>query len=309
MFNKKAKIITTLLIAIVLCFYTSYKISYKKFSAETYKSPTTSKVILTDTKSKNNDTKKDKPNPNKKKEDKVNENKNNDEKKKEIPKKTKPSNIENKNYSYENYFNKLKEIGLYKNRFNDENLDFRYAVLQFQSSKNLNCDGIVGPETSKYLMNENNNPSDSVPETLKHGYSMVINKDKRILTVYLDGKVYKKYPVAAGASPSYTPEGKFTIVSKLINPTWISTRTGQVISGGTPQNPLGKRWLGLSIDGGSMYGIHGNNNPWSIGTNVSLGCIRMFNNDVEELFDLIPMNCPIWIGYSNNLNSWGISQK
>ncbi|MEL5899426.1 L,D-transpeptidase [Clostridium sporogenes] len=304
MFKKRSKIIASLLIAVVLCFYTSYKISYKKFTSETYKSPTTSKVILTDSKCKNDDRNKDKDkdNSNKKKEDKVNKDNN-----KEVSKETNLSNKQNKNYTYEDYFSKLKELGLYSNRFNNENLDFRYAVLQFQSSKNLICDGIIGAETSKYLMSENNNTTDSIPECLKHGYSMVINKDTRILTVYLYGKVHKKYPIAAGASPSYTPEGKFTIVSKLINPTWISPRTGQVVPGGTPENPLGKRWLGLSIDGGSMYGIHGNNSPWSIGTDSSLGCIRMFNNNVEELFDFIPMNCPIWIGNSNNLSAWGVN--
>lgn len=291
MFKKNSKIIITLFITILLCFYTSYKLSYKKFSSENYKSPTNSKIILSDTKSKNNIKRKN----------------NSNYKKEKSSKEITTSKVVDKNYTYEDYFNKLKEIGLYKNRFNNENLDFRYAVLQFQSSKNLTCDGIIGSETSKYLMDENNTPFDSIPDTLKHGYSMIINKNTRILTVYLDGKVYKKYPISSGASPSYTPEGKFTIISKLVNPTWISTKTGQVIPGGTPQNPLGRRWLGLSIDGGSMYGIHGTTSPWSIGTDSSLGCIRMFNNNVEELFNLIPINCPIWIGYSNNLQSWGVT--
>lgn len=304
MLEKKSKIITALSIACVFCFYTSYKISYKKFTSEPYKNPKTSAVFLSDTECKSTDLKKNKAKDNNKKDSNVAKEEN-----KKVSKKTETKKVENKVYSYNDHFNKLKELGLWGNKFNNEQLDFRCAVLKFQSSKNLPCDGIIGPETSKYLMNNNNSIKDTIPKNLKSGYSMVINKTTRILTVYSDGKVYKKYPIASGASPSYTPEGKFTIITKLINPTWVSPKTGQVIPGGDHKNPLGKRWLGLSIDGGSMYGIHGNVSPWSIGTNVSLGCIRMFNNDVEELYDFIPMNCPIWIGYNDNLNSWGVLQN
>ena len=64
--------------------------------------------------------------------------------------------------------------------------------------------------------------------------------------------------------------------------------------------------MGLSIKGGGTYGIHGNSNIDSIGTYASLGCIRMFNKDVEYLYDLIPMGTPVWIGNETILNDLGV---
>lgn len=158
-------------------------------------------------------------------------------------------------------------------------------------------------------MDEKKEISDTLPQDFPDEYAIVINKDTRILTVYKNKNIYKKYPIAAGRDPSYTPEGKFTIVSKIINPSWYNSKTDKVIAGGIPENPLGKRWLGLSLKGGSIYGIHGNNTPWSIGTNASSGCVRMINDDVEKLFDYIPINSAVWIGNTKKLNSWRVIQK
>jgi lipoprotein-anchoring transpeptidase ErfK/SrfK len=93
------------------------------------------------------------------------------------------------------------------------------------------------------------------------------------------------------------------------NPTWGGGGYASPVKGGSPSNPLGYRWMGLSIKGGSIYGIHGNSSPYSIGTNASHGCIRMINSDVEELFDMIPINTAVWIGTEEKLNEWGISQE
>jgi lipoprotein-anchoring transpeptidase ErfK/SrfK len=91
-----------------------------------------------------------------------------------------------------------------------------------------------------------------------------------------DGKVYKAYPVAVGKASTPTPKGTFKIKNKQVNP------------GG----PFGVRWLGLSAPNGS-YGIHGTNNPASIGKNVSNGCIRMHNKDVTELFNLVSVGTTV----------------
>lgn len=282
MIRKKVIFLFAILICFTSCFLLSFHISYKKFSKESYSKNCT--TVL----SSNIVEKKQPKEPKKVKEIK-----------KDIP----------INYTHKDYLNKLKELNLYQNIFNDENLNFRHAVLHFQSSKNLCCDGIIGKDTRKVLMNETSHEvKDKLPNSMKHGHLIIINKDKRILSTYINGNVYKKYPIAAGANSSYTPEGKFTIASKLKNPTWISPKTGQKIPGGTYKNPLGKRWLGLSINGGSSYGIHGNCNPYSIGTNASLGCIRMFNSDVVELSDYIPINCPVIIGTSKKLKDLNILQ-
>lgn len=115
-------------------------------------------------------------------------------------------------------------------------------------------------------------------------YKIEVNKATNKLTLYKNGRVYKQYPVATGRTPSLTPEGTFPIVVKFVKPGWKG------IPGGLPNNPLGERWLGISVkgDNGRTYGIHGTNQPSSIGRYVSNGCIRMYNKDVIELYKLVP---------------------
>lgn len=123
------------------------------------------------------------------------------------------------------------------------------------------------------------------------GSRIIIDKSTNRLHFLRDGQVVQTFPVATGRHPSYTPEGNFTVVVKLVNPYY--SRLG--IPGGSPANPLGVRWLGLSIGGGGVYGIHGTNNPASIGTYASAGCIRMHNKDVIWLFDRTPLGTPVTI--------------
>lgn len=123
------------------------------------------------------------------------------------------------------------------------------------------------------------------------GYSITISKASNRLALYKDGTLVRIFPVATGRHPSLTPEGTFTIVCKLVNPYYARGK----IPGGSPRNPLGPRWLGLSLGGGGTYGIHGTNNPSSIGTYASGGCIRMYNKDIIWLFDRVPVGTPVTI--------------
>ena len=123
------------------------------------------------------------------------------------------------------------------------------------------------------------------------GTQIIINKATNQLQYLQNGTVIKTFPVATGRRLSYTPEGDFTVALKLINPYYGKLK----IPGGSPRNPLGVRWLGLSIGGGSVYGIHGTNNPSSIGTYASGGCIRMHNNDVIWLYDHTPIGTQVRI--------------
>ncbi|OIJ12554.1 hypothetical protein BKP37_14100 [Anaerobacillus alkalilacustris] len=126
-----------------------------------------------------------------------------------------------------------------------------------------------------------------IKEPSKRSYSILINKGENTLIVYQDNKQVKRFQVATGKSPSLTPEGTFKIVNK-IEPWYITSD----IPGGDPNNPLGSHWLGLDVPGtnGSTYGIHGTNNPNSIGSYVSKGCIRMHNTDIQWLYNHIPTN-------------------
>ena len=110
---------------------------------------------------------------------------------------------------------------------------------------------------------------------------IVVSLEDRKLALVEDGKVVKTYPVAVGKVSTPSPVGTFTIERRVMNPTY--SHDGRVVPAG-PNNPVGSRWMGLSIKG---YGIHGTNVPSSIGKAASHGCIRMGKADVEELFSMV----------------------
>jgi len=111
-------------------------------------------------------------------------------------------------------------------------------------------------------------------------FDVVVEKGKYRLSVYLGNKYVKSYDVGLGKNDS-TPVGTFKVESKLIKPDWI--RPGKITKYGDPDNPLGTRWIGFMRG----YGIHGTWEPQTIGTQCSEGCVRMLNENVEELFDLV----------------------
>jgi L,D-transpeptidase catalytic domain len=122
-------------------------------------------------------------------------------------------------------------------------------------------------------------PADSISTSPKR--ELVISIPDRKLAVIEDGEVIKIYPVAVGKPSTPSPTGRFEIVNRIENPTYY--HKGVVIGPGRA-NPLGNRWLGLSLKG---YGIHGTNEQNSIGHAASHGCIRMAKRDVEELFSYV----------------------
>jgi lipoprotein-anchoring transpeptidase ErfK/SrfK len=109
-------------------------------------------------------------------------------------------------------------------------------------------------------------------------YSIVINTTAHTLILYKDKVPIKTYKVAVGKPSTPTPKGTFKIVEKAINP------------GG----PFGARWLGLNEPYGD-YGIHGTNAPGLIGRDVSNGCVRMYNKDVIELSNIVPIGTVVRI--------------
>jgi lipoprotein-anchoring transpeptidase ErfK/SrfK len=105
-------------------------------------------------------------------------------------------------------------------------------------------------------------------------------EDKKLALVE-EGRVEKIYTVAIGKPSTPSPTGTFTIARRVKNPTY--THDGKTILPG-PGNPVGTRWMGLSIKG---YGIHGTNEPKSIGKAASHGCIRMAKKDLEEMYAMV----------------------
>ena len=122
---------------------------------------------------------------------------------------------------------------------------------------------------------------DSVPANHRSSRRVLVSIPDRKLAVLEDGKVIRTFPVAVGAASSPSPAGQFQIVSRLAHPTYY--HPGVVIPPGS-DNPIGPRWVGLNQKG---YGIHGTNEPRSIGKAASHGCIRMRNRDIEQFFRMV----------------------
>ena len=107
-------------------------------------------------------------------------------------------------------------------------------------------------------------------------YSILVSRTNRQLYLLQNGNVIKNYLVGLGKILTATPTGTFKIINKVPNP------------GG----PFGAMWMGLSKP---HYGIHGTNDPQSIGKLVSKGCIRMHNRDVLELSKIVPIGTIVTI--------------
>lgn len=110
------------------------------------------------------------------------------------------------------------------------------------------------------------------------GSQISINLAVRKLSYYEGKRLIKVYPVGVGKPSTPTPTGSYTVINKIMQ----------------PGSMLGTRWMGLSVPTGN-YGIHGTNNPKSIGGYVSNGCIRMYNQDVEALFPSVVIGTPVVI--------------
>lgn len=141
--------------------------------------------------------------------------------------------------------------------------------------------------TMELIMKSNNMKGTSVMlgkklKISKARFSIIVDKSQNILTLKADGNIFKTYHVSTGKNNS-TPTGNFKITTKLENPTWYTA--GAVVPPGSPDNILGTRWLGISA---KSYGIHGTTDPGSIGKQSTAGCVRMLNNEVEELYAIVP---------------------
>lgn len=123
---------------------------------------------------------------------------------------------------------------------------------------------------------------------------ILINIPARSLRLYENDKCVAMYPVGVGKAETKTPAGFYKIVEKVINPTWVDPGDTSVAIASGPDNPLGYRWLGI----GGNYGIHGTNNPKSVGHYVSNGCVRMVEDDVEKVFDKVDVGTEVQIMYN-----------
>lgn len=151
---------------------------------------------------------------------------------------------------------------------------------------------VFAAENTAANVNTNANANLSAANTVKRW--ILINIPARSLRLYEDDKCVAMYPVGVGKIGSKTPAGFYKIVEKVVNPTWVDPGDTSVVIASGPDNPLGFRWLGI----GGNYGIHGTNNPSSVGHYVSNGCVRMVEADVEKVFDKVDVGTEVQIMYN-----------
>ena len=153
------------------------------------------------------------------------------------------------------------------------------AVMTFQSQRSMPVDGIAGVDTIGAMTTR-----------------IVIDQSAHSLTLYRAGKPTLHFGVAVGQSAYPTPTGDGHVIVKVVDPTWVPPNSdwakGALPIPPGPDNPLGTRWIGLSWP---SVGIHGTNDPASIGYSVSHGCIRMAIPDVERLFEMVYVGTPVTI--------------
>jgi peptidoglycan hydrolase-like protein with peptidoglycan-binding domain len=152
------------------------------------------------------------------------------------------------------------------------------AVEEFQRFTGLEPDGVVTPDTWDYMAQGEEVAAESPTPPPPGEVEIVVDVSSLTLYIYYRGQVHSRYPVAVGRPGSMTPVGEFLVRNK----------------GFQPGGPFGSRWLGLNIPWGT-YGIHGTNNPASIGTMASSGCVRMHNKHVEEIYPWVKVGTRVTI--------------
>ena len=139
---------------------------------------------------------------------------------------------------------------------------------------------------------------------------LVLDRRRRRLEVVENGVVLKRYPVAVGMPGWETPVGRFRVIEMATNPVWKHPANGSVVPAG-PANPLGSRWIGfhrdcrtrrgfngqeqLVVTGCVTAGFHGTPNRASVGQAASHGCVRLFDENVQELYDLVKVGTPVTV--------------
>ncbi len=133
----------------------------------------------------------------------------------------------------------------------------------------------------------------------KYPTYLTVDRSTFQLKLWKNLELAKTYTVALGAAGYDTPSGLYTIQSKQVDPVWTVPNSdwagdmaGQVVPGGSPENPLKARWLGVN----GAVGIHGTSESGSLGSAASHGCIRMGVDDVIDLYDRVDVGTPVYIG-------------
>lgn len=154
------------------------------------------------------------------------------------------------------------------------------AVQSFQKLHHLTVSGKIDRKTWRAIGAVTGTNSPRVGERVRKHPSgrleILVDLNALTLTILADGRPFRSFPVAIGKLDTPSPAGSWKVVNKGY---WVQGET---------------KWLGLSVPFG-VYGIHGTNQPWSIGRRASNGCIRMYNHHLEDLYDWVNPGTPVYI--------------
>ena len=142
------------------------------------------------------------------------------------------------------------------------------------------------------------------------GLQLVLDRRNRQLMVLENGELVRRFPAAVGTVGWETPAGRHQVLEKVANPVWQHPGNGKAVGPG-PANPLGTRWIGfyrdcqgskgwdgerqLEISGCTVAGFHGTPHRWTVGRAVSHGCVRLYEENVQELFELVQVGTPVTV--------------
>jgi len=172
-------------------------------------------------------------------------------------------------------------------------LRYGYAIEHFAFANGLPVQLSV-PRTQEIIV-----PSRRILPANPPADGLVVNLPERGVYLFRNGEFDRFYPIAIGQPGRFaTPTGQFQLVSRVKDPTWMPPEwaglgTDTVVPAG-PNNPLGDRWMGLSMPG---LGLHSTTQPNSIGSAASHGCMRMYPSMSHDLFDKVKVGMPVRIEY------------
>ena len=145
----------------------------------------------------------------------------------------------------------------------------------------------------------------------RDGLQLVLDRKHHQLLVLRDGRMTRRFPAAVGTTGWETPAGRFKVFEKVKKPVWTHPVSGDHVDAESEGNPLGSRWIGfyrdcngrsgwdgeqyLDINGCTVAGFHGTPFRWTVGRAVSHGCVRLYEENVQEVFDLVRVGTQVTV--------------
>ena len=145
----------------------------------------------------------------------------------------------------------------------------------------------------------------------RDGLQLVLDRKHHQLLVLRDGRMTRRFPAAVGTKGWETPAGRFRVFEKVKEPVWTHPVSGDLVDAESEGNPLGSRWIGfyrdcngrsgwdgeqyLDINGCTVAGFHGTPYRWTVGRAVSHGCVRLYEENVQEVFNLVNVGTQVTV--------------